>query len=316
MAVEVLRELERLPAFRGRLTMAVFDYSDPLAPTPIPLNETPQMGVGKFGAWPRNCDFTVSFLWSRLGTRLPDSIRRPGSESTYASGTEWELDDAIAAKKDVFLYQRTQPPPFLPDDSDLTKKQAQYAAVQTFIGRFTDVTGAALGGVHQYVDVEQLRPTFHKHMETVVSRYLEVHTRDKIRRRARFLASAGVAVGALTMLGIFWFQTRPQVELRKAAEGCALQEDGHLEVWLDYDVSHHDPHDSVWAYFGGDKPGAHGEPVPLKASFSERSLNVPARVSAKDSWSGWVKLELRGEDRQRRAVSNAVHFDCPEPQIP
>ena len=47
---------------------------------------------------PAECQIAICILWSRLGTRLPaDIVRADGSR--YASGTEYEFEDAFEGRK-------------------------------------------------------------------------------------------------------------------------------------------------------------------------------------------------------------------------
>ena len=47
---------------------------------------------------PSEFDIVVMILWSRIGTRLSSDVRRADGTS-YASGTEFEFEDAVAAAK-------------------------------------------------------------------------------------------------------------------------------------------------------------------------------------------------------------------------
>ena len=63
---------------------------------------------------PSQTHIVVCILWSRLGTRLPDNIRRSDG-SLYASGTEFEFEDALNSFKQtgspaMLVYQNTQVP--------------------------------------------------------------------------------------------------------------------------------------------------------------------------------------------------------------
>lgn len=60
--------------------------------------ETPQASVNRYSGRPADCDLTIVILWSKLGTRLPENVKR-GDGTRYESGTVWELEDARQAGK-------------------------------------------------------------------------------------------------------------------------------------------------------------------------------------------------------------------------
>src|ERR1700761_1515570 len=63
---------------------------------------------------PSNTDIVVLILWSRLGTPLPARYQGIDGRSPV-TGTEWEFEDALAAKlkggtPDLLVYRKTVPP--------------------------------------------------------------------------------------------------------------------------------------------------------------------------------------------------------------
>src|SRR5713226_2941827 len=90
---EVLRRLQS--EFEGRGVVEAVDWEhEPLLATASFQEQIPL---------PSQCDVVVSILWTRLGTRLPARFHRPDG-SCYASGTEFEFEDAAAA------FRRTAKP--------------------------------------------------------------------------------------------------------------------------------------------------------------------------------------------------------------
>ena len=102
----VLEDLALTPLLRTRVRFDLVAWDDPAAPVPLDATETPQLSVNRYKGPPRDCDLTVVILWSRLGTPLPSHVTRPDG-SAYPSGTVWELEDARAGGKPLWLYQRT-----------------------------------------------------------------------------------------------------------------------------------------------------------------------------------------------------------------
>src|SRR5262245_30407550 len=90
---------------------------------------------------PSETDIVLCILWSRLGTRLPDQFRREDG-SSYASGTEWEFEDALKSFRergtpDLMVYRKTAAPQASISDEDaLLQRLEQKRALDTFVDRW------------------------------------------------------------------------------------------------------------------------------------------------------------------------------------
>jgi hypothetical protein len=105
--------LPKLPHLRERVHLQLIAWDDPAAQIPMLATETPQESVNAARLRPATCDIVLVVLWSRMGTPLPDSVRKP-SRKPYLSGTEWEYEDAVNSpqqpRPDVLIYRRTEEP--------------------------------------------------------------------------------------------------------------------------------------------------------------------------------------------------------------
>ncbi|MBX9681389.1 MAG: AAA family ATPase, partial [Gemmataceae bacterium] len=88
-----------------------------------------------------SCDIVVCILWSRLGTRLPDKFAKPDG-SPYASGTEFEFEDAANAHRkrglpDLLVYRKTAAPlADLSDEGKLRQQLNQKKSLDSFLERW------------------------------------------------------------------------------------------------------------------------------------------------------------------------------------
>jgi len=135
------------------LKLEVIAWDDPAARIPMLANEPPQESVNNSRPRPSTCDIVIVILWARMGTPLPETIRKPDGEP-YLSGTEWEYLDAIKSprnpKPDVLVYRRTERPKVELDDDDYPEKLAQYQTVKSFFARFRNADGSLVGGINEY----------------------------------------------------------------------------------------------------------------------------------------------------------------------
>ena len=147
------QELAKHPIYRGRVTFELIAWDDPRTSIPMVATETPQVSVITSRPRPATCDFVIVILWSRMGTPLPDTIRKPNG-GRYLSGTEWEYEDAVNSPRDprpvVLVYRRSEEPMISLRDRGKKEKEEQFEKVETFFERFRDPDGSITGGVNEY----------------------------------------------------------------------------------------------------------------------------------------------------------------------
>jgi hypothetical protein len=170
-ARKVLDELPRGHLLKGRVGIDVVAYDDPLAPAPMEAGVTPQDSVNRYSGTPSECDLTVVILWSRLGTRLPEHKRKPDG-TRYNSGTEWEFEDAMTAKRPVWLYRCTAKPKVELDDPEFDAKRQQYEGVKRFFSQFRAEDGSLVGGINSYDTPAAFAEQFRQHLEAFINERL------------------------------------------------------------------------------------------------------------------------------------------------
>jgi hypothetical protein len=171
LAMETVRALEDSHLLRDRVNLKVVAWDDPAASVPLDALETPQASINRWGGRPSECDLTVVVLWSRLGTPLPAGLQRADG-SRFASGTVWELEDAAAAGKPVFVYRRTEKPRIELDDADFDARRKQYDAVRRWCDSLRASDGALSAGINEYATPAQFQQMLRQHLEAFIGRAL------------------------------------------------------------------------------------------------------------------------------------------------
>ncbi|HEV3120504.1 MAG TPA: AAA family ATPase, partial [Isosphaeraceae bacterium] len=130
-------------------------------------------------------DLALFIFWARLGTPLPGQMRRPDG-TPYASGTEFEFEDALQAheqtgRPDIVVYRKSaQALAALDDPEQVQKSLAQKQALDAFCARWLGAPDEpAIAAFH----------TFEKPDE--FERRLETHLRKQIRERLARLGRHG-----------------------------------------------------------------------------------------------------------------------------
>ncbi len=126
---------------------------------------------------PSETDIVVSILWSRLGTRLPSRFQRADG-TPYASGTEFEFEDAVAGfratgRPELLVYKKTaEPLVSLVDPDALMEKLRQRQALDAFVARwFHDQGDGSLRAAHhQFETPEAFEEVLERHLRVLIER--------------------------------------------------------------------------------------------------------------------------------------------------
>ncbi|MBA3920484.1 MAG: hypothetical protein H0X31_01750 [Nostocaceae cyanobacterium] len=133
---------------------------------PMPINRSAQKSVDLYLIKPSQCDLVVILFWSRLGT----PVNIDGED--YLSGTHYELQDAIRAGVETWVYLRTDESPFKENDSDFDAKCAEYKRLKDFIANLNHK-----GRFDQPYNRYDKPEDFHKQFKSQLTVYLR-HLRD------------------------------------------------------------------------------------------------------------------------------------------
>ncbi|MEY2536401.1 MAG: hypothetical protein QOG67_141 [Verrucomicrobiota bacterium] len=127
---------------------------------------------------PSKFDLFVCLLWARLGSRLHPALHRKPDGGEYASGTEYELLDALEGFRrsnapEVMIYKR-KGDPFIPAKPKEERERilAQYDALESFFTRLTQADGHFVVGTNSYAGLEQFETKFESDMRKVLARFV------------------------------------------------------------------------------------------------------------------------------------------------
>ncbi|HNO63241.1 MAG TPA: NB-ARC domain-containing protein [Thauera aminoaromatica] len=194
LALEVINGMQRRWFARGKVTLDTVEWDDDLARVPMAASATPEDSVIDYLGRPRDCELTVVILWSRIGTRLPNSFRRADG-SAFESGTVWELEDARDRGRDVWVYRCTRPLEITGDDlkaQRVDEKLAQYRAVEAyFVRAFQNPDGSLKGSVNTFDTPTSFGKALGEHLEAFITRRI-----DALRGASPRAPAGGAGAGA------------------------------------------------------------------------------------------------------------------------
>lgn len=167
---DVADERQRAVAVVERLQE---EFSETLSLEPLLWEQEPLLATADFQSQirsPADFDIFATMIGSRLGSPLGSQFtRRDGS--TYASGTEFEFEAAIAGyratgKPEMLVYRKAQP-----EDQPPTE---QLQLVSQFFDRWflSAEDRTAIGAYHTFADGEQFEDLFTLHLRKLLRRFL------------------------------------------------------------------------------------------------------------------------------------------------
>ncbi len=190
---------------------------------------------------PSETDIVVCILWSRLGTRLPEGFRRADG-STYASGTEWEFEDAAAAYRatgtpDLLVYRKTaKATADLDDESKLLKSLEQKKALDGFIERwFGSADDSFMAAFHVFKSLDEFEGMLETHLRKLIAERLPDHVADGDEAAVKTWHAGspfrGLEAFELEHAPVFFGRTRALGEIKEALVGQAARGTAFLAVF-------------------------------------------------------------------------------------
>ncbi len=129
-------------------------------------------------AKPSETDVTIVILWSRLGTALPSHIRREDG-SAYASGTEFEFEDAVTGfqrygKPRLLVYRKTAATTEPGDLKSLEDAVRQKQAMERFVAKWfrNDADGSLKAAFHNFASPAEFEDLLEAHMTRLAEQHL------------------------------------------------------------------------------------------------------------------------------------------------
>jgi tetratricopeptide (TPR) repeat protein len=134
---------------------------------------------------PSAAEIFICILWSRLGTRLPGSVRRPNG-APYQSGTEFEFEDAIASFRrrgmpDLIVYRKTAEPVIsLRDRGAVREALRQGELLDAFIRQwFHGTDGTLRAAFHPFKDSSEFEEHLELHALKLIGRRVKQATGER-----------------------------------------------------------------------------------------------------------------------------------------
>lgn len=127
---------------------------------------------------PSKFDLFVCILWARLGSRLHPAMHQKPDGSQYASGTEFEVLDALegfrrSGAPEVLIYKRKGDPiiPAKPKENRDRILQ-QYDLLDSFFTKLTQEDGYYVVGTNSYAGLDQFEVKFETAMRKLLDRFV------------------------------------------------------------------------------------------------------------------------------------------------
>ena len=135
---------------------------------------------------PSSFDIVLLFVWSRLGTPLPEKTElreyRGIDGRTPVTGTEWEFEDALKANRarggkgppDLLVYRRMGgATASLDNPAERDEEIRQYEALEAFWQRWFKTGAQLLAGYTEYHDPEEFDRRLEADLTKLIERYIK-----------------------------------------------------------------------------------------------------------------------------------------------
>lgn len=160
------------------------ELADRVFLTPIFWEDEPLLASDTFQAqiYPaRESDIYIGIFWSRLGSPLPENIKREDG-SRYLSGSEYEFEDAMVGfqengKPDILVYKKMAEPMVGLNDKDVIMSRLEQNERLAFFVKhwfMTEDGESYIGAFHGFQSEEQFEDMVSKHLRKLVLKQLDV----------------------------------------------------------------------------------------------------------------------------------------------
>ncbi|HSF92910.1 MAG TPA: response regulator [Paracoccaceae bacterium] len=181
---DVIPERQVVKTVLGRLND---EFSGRALMIPILWEEEPLLASDTFQAQihpPRETEIYIGILWSRIGSPLPDSIRRDDG-SQYESGSIFEFEDALQGYRangypEMLLYRKDGAPVIsLQDRAKVLDSLDQMDKLQSYIeANLMGEDGTYASAFHMFDKPEQFETMVEMHLRKLVERLLSQDVRE------------------------------------------------------------------------------------------------------------------------------------------
>lgn len=175
---DVIPERQIVKMVLGRLNE---EFSGRALMLPIMWEEEPLLASDTFQAQihpPRETEIYVGVVWSRIGSPLPDSIRRPDG-TIYESGTAFEFEDALAGHREtglpeMLLYIKNGAPMIsLQDKAIVLDRLEQIERLNAYREKvLIGEDGSFVAAFHVFDQTEQFETMVETHLRKLVQKIL------------------------------------------------------------------------------------------------------------------------------------------------
>ncbi|MEM7017416.1 MAG: AAA family ATPase [Pseudomonadota bacterium] len=204
---------------------------------PMLMSETFQTQITP----PSETEIFVCILWARIGTRLPAQLTRPDG-SRYASGTEFELEDAwngfqAQGKPEIMVYRKMAEPPFLQNSKspDFADKLAQKEALEDFCRKWfqDEEDGTFIRAFNPFDNLAQFEERLEEHLRKLLERHYPLDEDNFVERPSQWRRGSpfrGLQMFEAEHSSIFFGRTRAIGEVLELLRRQAQEDRPFLAV--------------------------------------------------------------------------------------
>lgn len=177
---DVIPERQTVKMVLGRLNE---EFAGRALLVPVMWEEEPLLASDTFQAQihpPRETDIYLGIVWSRIGSPLPPSIRRPNG-TIYESGSVFEFEDALTGyratgKPEMLLYRKSGAPEIsLGEKEVVLERLEQLDSLRNYLEKaLLAADGSFAAAFHTFDNAQQFEIIVETHLRKLVQRIISV----------------------------------------------------------------------------------------------------------------------------------------------